>query len=231
MRGLLARLALKAALSLVLSWTAVTGAFTLGSAWTKAPVFPVHLVWFLGGGGLYLALQFLLYRPLLSHVLAHELTHALAAVLTGGKVTAIHATTSGGSTTVNRSGAFISLSPYVFPFYAALLSPVYAVSAGPFRPWIAGLIGFSYVYHLFLTVYTLLHHQPDLQENGTVFSLIFIVCGNIIVAMLLTLLLWPEALTPASAVSGLVDESVRLGTWIAGVLGPLFTRSKGAPTP
>ena len=219
---------LKLFLGLAMLWVAIVAACTLGQAYARAVGLPTGVLWFLGGGALYLAVQFLLYRPLLSHVLAHELTHALAAILTGGRVTAIHATTSGGSTAVNRSGAFISLAPYVFPFYAALLAPVYAVSAASFRPWIAGLIGFAYLYHLFLTGYTLLHHQPDLQENGTVFSLIFILCGNIIALMTLTLILWPEALTVRTVFSGIVDWSVRLASALIAVLQPLFTRSKGA---
>lgn len=229
MKGLLGRILLKACFSLLMLWIAIVASCTIGEAFAKVSAIPRVVGAFLVGGGTYLIVQFFLFRPLLSHVLAHELTHALSAILVGGKVTAIHATTSGGSTTVNKSGAFISLSPYVLPFYAAFLAPVYAVSADSFRPWIAGLIGFAYLYHLFLTVYTLLHHQPDLQENGTVFSLIFIVCGNIIVLMLLTLLLWPEALKPVEAAKGLVDWSVRISSAIYQVLHPLFTRSKGSP--
>ncbi|HEY5039275.1 MAG TPA: M50 family metallopeptidase, partial [bacterium] len=61
----------------------------------------------------YFLVHFLLYQPILSHVMAHELTHALATLLMGGKVTAIHATTTGGSTIVNKSHVFISLAPYV----------------------------------------------------------------------------------------------------------------------
>jgi hypothetical protein len=158
-----------------------------------------HMPWFLGGFGLYFLLHLFFYRPLLSHILAHELTHALAALLMGGRVTAVHATTSGGSTLINKSHWFISLAPYVFPFYSAIVLGVWALSAASFKPALSAVVGFLYAYHWTLTVYTLAHPQPDLKEAGVWFSLIFIFTGNMMVLMALVLALWPEALTPASA--------------------------------
>jgi len=224
------KLILKTVTGLILLWVGAAGVCALYETYSRAPAMTHDVGAALGGIGLYLLLQFFLYRPLLTHVLAHELTHALAAVMTGGKVTAIHATTAGGSTTVNRSGIFISLSPYVFPFYAALFVPVYLMAAVAFKPYLAGLIGFAYAYHLALTAYTLIQHQPDLKESGVVFSLIFIGCGNIIVLMLLTVLLWPEALTLGSAFSGIVRWSAHLAVSLYSTLKPLFIHTEEHPT-
>lgn len=223
------RFILKTLTGLVLFWVGVSAACVLYEAIGKAPVVSRNVWAFLIGVGVYLLVQFFLYRPLLSHVLAHELTHALVAVIMGGKVTAIHATTAGGSTTVNKSGFHISLAPYVFPFYAALLVPVYLVAVHSFKPFLAGIIGLAVAYHLALTVFTLAHHQPDLKEHGVAFSLIFILCGNIIMLMLLTVLLWPEVLTWKSAFSGTIRWTARLAVLTYQTLKPLFVHTEDIP--
>ena len=207
-------------------WLSAAASCALYDACLRAPVVTRPVWAFLIGVGAYLVVQFFLFRPLLSHVLAHELTHAIVAVLLGGRVTAIHATTSGGSTTVNRSGVLISLAPYVFPFYAVLLTPVYFIAAESFKLPLAGLLGFTWTYHVALTVYTLFHNQPDLKEGGTVFSLIFIICGNIIVLLILTVLLWPEALTWKSVFWGIGHWAVRLAEAVFQALRPLFTHQE-----
>ncbi len=186
-------------LGALLLWWGVGLSCALVEGFTRARPLGLHMPWFLGGFALYFLLHLFFYRPLLSHILAHELTHALAALLMGGRVTAVHATTSGGSTLINKSHWFISLAPYVFPFYAAIALGVWALSAVVFKAPLAGVVGFLYAYHWTLTVYTLVHPQPDLKEAGEVFSLIYIFTGNMMVLMLLMISLWPEAFSFASA--------------------------------
>lgn len=149
---------------------------------------------FMGGFVVYLLIHFLLYKPVFSHVLAHELTHALAAVMMGGKVSSLEASDKGGNTVVNKSHVFICLAPYVFPFYTAVTLLFYFVSAEPHRIYFVALIGFTYAFHVVLTIYSLSHHQPDLQEGGVVFSLIFILTGNLIILLLLVCLICPAVL-------------------------------------
>ena len=143
----------------------------------------------------YFLIHWFLYQPVLSHVMAHEITHALASLLTGGKVTAIHATTAGGSTVTNRSHVFVCLAPYVFPLYTAIALGLYLIAAPSFKIYLLGLMGFTYAFHLALTVYSLSHPQSDLKESGKAFSLIFIFTGNMIVLVLLIVFVWPEALS------------------------------------
>ncbi len=190
---------IKLILGVLLLWLCGGMGVVLGKAYTRLP-WSDRTTWvFFIGFGSYLILHFVLYKPILSHVMAHELTHALAAVLMGGKVTAIHATTSGGSTTVNKSNILISLAPYIFPLYTVVTVGLYLLAAQPFKIYLMGLIGFTYAFHLALTAYSLTHPQTDLKEGGMAFSLIFILAGNMIGAMLLTSLVWPQVLPLSSA--------------------------------
>lgn len=177
----------------------------------------------------YFLVHYLLYQPVLSHVMAHELTHALAAMLMGGKVTSIHASTTGGTTMVNKSHVFISLAPYVFPFYTALTLGLYAIAAPAFKIYLLGLIAFTYAFHLALTIYSLSHDQPDLQEGGTVFSLIFIFTGNMIVLMLLICFVWPQVLPLPIAVSKTLHGGWHLAQSLYFWLKPHLFPVKGTP--
>lgn len=141
----------------------------------------------------YLLVHLFWYRPVLSYVLAHELSHALTAVLLGGKVSAIHASASGGSAKVSERHWVVALAPYVLPFYTLLLLSVYAVASLRFKPWLLALLGFSYAFHVVLTVVSLSRRQPDLDAMGRPFSLIFIFSGNMMILVLLAALLWPQA--------------------------------------
>lgn len=192
---------LKAIGGLLLLWLGAAVTCVVGQALGRIPLGSREALVFLACFAAYFFIHFLLYQPVLSHVMAHELTHALAALLMGGKVTSIHASTTGGTTVVNKSHLIISLAPYVFPFYTAITLAIYAVSAPAFKIYFLGLIGFTYAFHLALTLYSLSHHQPDLKEGGVVFSLIFIFTGNMIGAMLLLCLLWPQALPFSQAFS------------------------------
>jgi hypothetical protein len=187
--------------AIFLIWLSLALGWVLIHAWTGVPWGSKTAIVFLSGFILYLIIHFSFYKPILTHVLAHELTHALAALLMGGKVTAVHATTTGGSTMVNKSHVFISLAPYVFPFYTAVTVGLYLIAAEPFKIYLVGLIGFTYAFHVALTIYSLSHPQSDLKDSGTAFSLIFIFAGNIIGLMLLTSFLWPQVLPLSTAFS------------------------------
>ncbi len=75
--------------------------------------------WALGGGlALWLAIWLLLPRPLWVYVLGHELTHALAVYLHGGKVHQFKVTSAGGHIVTDKSNWFIALAPYFIPLYS-----------------------------------------------------------------------------------------------------------------
>lgn len=201
---------LKIFFGILLLWFSAAMACVMGPALWHAPWLSREGLVFLASFTAYFLIHFLLYQPVLSHVMAHELTHALAAMLMGGKVTSIQASTSGGTTVVNRSHVFISLAPYIFPFYTALTLAVYAIAAPSFKIYFLGLIGFTYAFHLALTVWSLSHHQPDLKEGGVVFSLIFIFAGNMMVLMFLFSLVFPQVLSLPQALSETLQWSWHL---------------------
>jgi len=216
-------------LGILLIWLGVGLTCAIGERLLQRPALNTNVVWALGGVGAYLLVHLFFHRPLLSHILAHELTHALAALLVGGKVTAVHATTEGGSTLINKSHWLISLAPYVFPFYSALALIVWALAAPPYRPALSALVGFLYAFHWALTIFTLTHPQPDLQDAGPAFSLIFIFTGNMMNLMLLLIILWPEAFTLASSFDRTMSWSFRVVLSAWSLLKPLIHSGKAGP--
>jgi len=185
---------LKIIIGILLIWLGAAVSCVLFKTLPLIPLVQKEPAVFMGGFAAYLLIHFLLYKPVFSHVLAHELTHALAAVMMGGKVSSLEASDKGGNTVVNKSHVFICLAPYVFPFYTAVTLLFYLVAAEPHKIYFIALMGFTYAFHLVLTIYSLSHHQPDLQEGGVVFSLIFILTGNLIIFLLLVCLICPTVL-------------------------------------
>ena len=130
------------------------------------------------------------------YVAGHELTHALFVLICRGKVGRVHVSSSGGHILTNRNNFLISLSPYFFPFYSAvvvagwvLLCWVVAEQARPDPVWLYGLIGFTWSFHFSFTVWMILREQPDVEQNGRLFSFtvifaanLLLICGMIVVA-------------------------------------------------
>jgi len=227
--GFFLKIILKIIIGILLIWMGAAVACVLWQAFPHIPINTKETGVFLGGFALYLLMHFALYKPILSHVLAHELTHALAAVMMGGKVSSIEASDKGGTTVVNKSHVLISLAPYVFPFYTAVTVLFYVVAAPQHKIYFLALMGFTYAFHLALTVYSLSHHQPDLQEGGVVFSLIFILTGNLVVVLLLVCLIWPDVLSWSQAFSETSQRVFSLGvsfwTWAKPYLSHLGGRA------
>ena len=76
---------------------------------------------------LWVALYFLLPRPIRTYVLAHELTHALWAWLTGSHVSRMKLSKNGGSVVVSKNNILITLAPYFFPLYTMMVIAGYAI--------------------------------------------------------------------------------------------------------
>jgi hypothetical protein len=220
---------LKLILGILLLWLSAALGYVLFDALKAIPWMQKEAVVFTACFILYFLMHILLYKPILSHVLAHELTHALAATLMGGKVSSIEASEKGGTTMVNKSHIFISLAPYIFPFYTAIAVAFYAIAAHQHQVYVIVVIGFTYAFHIALTVYSLSHHQPDLQEGGVVFSLIVILAGNLVVLTLLICLLWPQTLTVPQAVSatGAWGQTIAQALW--GFAKPYFSHLEAHP--
>ncbi|MFZ4695409.1 MAG: hypothetical protein ACOYMV_09810 [Verrucomicrobiia bacterium] len=166
----------------------------------------------LGGLTLWVVFAALFHLPTRFYVFAHEMTHALFIRLCGGRVKRISVGRDSGYVIADRTNFLIALAPYIFPFYAVILGLAGAVIAlfTPLGPWVFALwaaIGASLGYHWTMTLKMLPTRQSDFSSQGTFFSFVFIVLGN---------LLWIYALlvllpTPAGAVEKLWNLAMAAG--------------------
>lgn len=160
-----------------------------------------------------------------SHVLAHELTHALAAWATGGSVYAISVGEREGHVDLSHSNAFVALAPYCVPFYALAVTAGYRILLW-LRPGAGGeslfllLLGLALGGHLLFTWDSLTQiRQPDLDAaGGVVFSLSLIACANSLMILLLLKGLFPGdvALLPALREAGSLTGRFWTFAWASG---------------
>ncbi len=134
---------------------------------------------------LWIALFFLLPRPFRTYVLGHELTHALWALMMGGRVGKIKVGKAGGHVEVSKSNFLITLAPYFFPFYTFIVITLYFLAGiwlevEAYRAWWLGAVGFTWAFHLTFTIHMLTQRQPDVQEHGKIFSYTVIYLMNVL---------------------------------------------------
>ncbi|MFH0881198.1 MAG: hypothetical protein V2A34_15915, partial [Lentisphaerota bacterium] len=111
--------------------------------------------------------------------------HALWAALMGAKVSALKVSKKGGSVRLSKKNFLITLAPYFFPLYTVLVMAGYFIlnlffDLRLYEPFWLGLVGFTWGFHLTFTVTTLMEHQPDIHENGRLFSYAVIYLLNIL---------------------------------------------------
>ncbi|MEM9016202.1 MAG: hypothetical protein AAGC68_04250 [Verrucomicrobiota bacterium] len=134
------------------------------------------------------------------YVAGHELTHALFVFLCRGRVSKVHISSEGGHILTNRNNFLISLSPYFFPFYTAIAIVVWAALQWVLREnggldpiWLYGTIGFTWMFHLSFTVWMILREQPDVDQNGRLFSFTVIFLVNMLLICALLVIASPTA--------------------------------------
>src|SRR5947209_7375633 len=76
---------------------------------------PEGSFYFAAGVFSYFAFQWIFFRPMRTYVFGHELSHAIAAWMSGAKVKHFHVSKKGGSVTVSKSNFFVALAPYILP--------------------------------------------------------------------------------------------------------------------
>ena len=162
---------------------------------------PIDTLALLGGYFIWLAFYLCIMRPMHAYVWAHELTHALWGVLFGARIHSIRVKPTGGAVSLSKTNIWIALSPYFFPFYTMvvlLLRWIISIWI-PMEPydriWLF-LVGFTWGFHFTFTIQTLLIRQPDIVDNGRVFSLTLIYLLN-----LAGICLWVVCTTPATFAS------------------------------
>jgi hypothetical protein len=153
--------------------------------------------YFIVGAVSYLVVHAIVLKPAYLYILGHELMHAIAALLSGGKVKSIRVSSRGGSVSTTKSNIFIALSPYLFPLYTVLVSVVwfslnYFMKTKLNYSLFLFAIGFTLMFHIVLTVDFLKIKQTDLLHAGHLFSMCLIYIINLIIVGLVFSLLFKD---------------------------------------
>ena len=152
-------------------------------------LFSPEVLWLGIGYTLWLVLWFVMPQPARAYVMAHELTHALWALLFGARIRKMKVTAKGGSVSLSKTNLLITLAPYFFPFYTVLVLLLRWLVGCFVQPvpmpyvwlFLVGLLGVPPPLHR----QSLLTRQPDILEYGRILSHAVIYIFN-----LLGILLW-----------------------------------------
>lgn len=147
------------------------------------------LSFFLAGAGLWVILFIGVSRPVRSYILAHELSHLLAAWLSGVRGGGLRVGRDGGSVEVEKSSLWIALAPYLIPFYSLLLLAAHWLASLWWDPaiwsaWLPFGLGLTWSFHLCFTLYILAIPQSDIQPYGRLGAFSIILCGNLLILCL-----------------------------------------------
>jgi hypothetical protein len=178
--------------------------FVAGEAWTlydlardALPAGEWHEAWAIAlGAGIatWLVAFFCLPRTMWLYVLGHEFTHALAAMLAGGKISSFQVSAKGGHVITDRVNWWITLAPYFVPLYALVWSALW-ISVDfwyPLKAWqpifYFGL-GLLWCFHLTFTASMMHLKQSDLSSQGFIFSFAVIAAINLLFFLVVSALL------------------------------------------
>jgi hypothetical protein len=203
-------------------------------AWRSAPAGQWRETWFasLGAGFVsWLIIFVLLPRTMWLYVLGHEFTHALAAMLAGGKVTAFHVSSKGGHVLTDKVNWWIALSPYFVPIYALIWIALWITVNfyHSLRDWQALLyfgIGLFWAFHLTFTASMAHRRQTDLTNEGIFFSFVIILLINMLAFLLLLSLLTHDGVLGAGRL--LVDHTGQAYSWTAHETAMSWHRTRAA---
>jgi hypothetical protein len=154
------------------------------------------LPFWLGLGG-YFVFQIIFFKPLRTYVFGHELTHALAGLLSGARLKSFSVGKNGGSVVLDKVNFVTVLAPYFVPLYTLLVfmcwwGAGFFWQVAPYRGWFLFVVGFTLSFHLALTVFALMQGQSDLEHFGPFFSGVVIALVNCVVVVLLLKLVFPQ---------------------------------------
>ncbi len=164
------------------------------------------------------------------YVLGHESTHAVAALLSLGKINAFRFDEFGGYVETDADNVFVALSPYFVPFWmlvwmlALWLINLCFPLGSAYEPWFYAGLGFWWAFHLYWTFWVIPREQPDMLENGLLFSVLVVMLMNI--GVLLVVLWCFGVLTPQSYWASCVECAYRIldmlnfvGNWLLSLVG------------
>ena len=170
---------------------------------TALSVFDVNIFQFFYGVLAYLFFHLFIFKPDYLYIFGHEITHALAGVLCGARITEFKVSKGGGHVRLTKSNLFIDLAPYFIPVYTLFLFLAYWLVKHFFdsgseyhRIYIFGT-GFSIAFHIIMTRDVLRIKQPDLKKFGAIFSLLLIYAFNLFIVALIICIIIDKSIVSA----------------------------------
>ena len=171
---------------------------------------------FLTGFALYCFLHRYVYNFSRPYVLAHETSHAFAALCCGYKVSDIKVKEESGHTKVSDFNTFVLLAPYCLPLYAVISIIVFYITSLFWKDILAyntiflGVLGFFMALHLVHTFKTLTEtKQSDISlAGGGVFSFVLIAVINLSLLILLINFLFPTLVAPMPLLKEVIAQTI-----------------------
>ncbi len=114
----------------------------------------------------------------------HELTHTIFALLTFHKIVDFKASDSWGGymqfSGAGRGNWLITIAPYFFPTFSMIVILFIYLSQPKYHYILVGILGYSIIYHIHSTWNETSLKQPDIQEVGLPFALLFLPSANLL---------------------------------------------------
>lgn len=172
---------------------------------------------FVAGLVVYSGIHYGYYNFSRPYVFAHEMTHALAALLCGCRIKDVSIGHDSGYVKMDRCNAFVVLAPYFVPAYVLAAALVYVIAdlfvdVSPYRQVFLFVIGFFTAFHFIQTFKTLFEaDQPDLKlAGGKVFSVVMITLANLVVLAVVLKALFPETVSLLEAGKNVLAGTVNV---------------------
>lgn len=161
---------------------------------------------------LYLLLQKILSKPLTTYVFGHELTHALAGILSGAKVKSFSVASSGGSVVMDKRTPFIALAPYFVPIYTLIVIALYLILSLFFNTnnyfWLFAFgCGLTLAFHYALTYFAITKGQSDLEHYGKYFSIVIIAFALCLSTLMVLKAVFPQQVCISDFISKNIVET------------------------
>ncbi len=173
---------------------------------------------FLSGVFAYILLHFFILKPTILSTIAHELNHTIWGLAFGAKLHGMRLNKNGGSVSLSKSNTAITLAPYFFPLYTAVLAALTFLVEPKYLLAASFLIGLTLSMHIIFTIESLRIRQPDIFETGVFLSVPLIVVGNVLVITLILNLISPETIHVKSFIWRGMSSTLKLLENVIGLL-------------
>ncbi|MBI5206834.1 MAG: hypothetical protein HY934_03490 [Candidatus Firestonebacteria bacterium] len=168
----------------------------------------------------YLIVHIIFRKPLSIYVFGHELTHAFWTKIFGGDVKDMKVSGEGGEVKISKSNFFISLAPYFFPIYTLIILIIFGILSlvlnnyAQYINYFLFLLGLTLSFHILLTIEMIRTDQPDIKENGFIFSVSLIYFINLVIISALSNLIFIKEYSFLSYIQKSASESQKLYIYI-----------------